>query len=77
MTKNLKNLKKRALKTVYLVDGNGNKLNRKVRRDAKGLYVINNGMRGTLIKSVKTWDASSFDVIETTRKVDFYTPLEA
>ena len=75
MTKNLKNLKKRAIKTVYLLDGNGNKLNRKVRRDDKGLFVINHGMRGVLVKSVNTWDASAFNVIETTRKVDYYVDL--
>lgn len=62
-------------KTTKLVDGNGNKLKRKIRKDSKGLFVINHGRRGTLIKTVKTTDIGEYHVIDITRKVDFYTEL--
>ncbi len=62
-------------KTTKLVDGNGNKLNRKIRRDNKGLYVINHGMRGTLIKSVVVSDIGDYHVIDVTRKVDYYNEI--
>ena len=71
-TININTMSKKVLKTVTLLDGNGNKLKRKIRRDSKGLYVINNGRRGTLIKIVSSWECSKFIVIEVIRKVDYY-----
>jgi len=61
-------------KTTYLLDGNGNKLNRKVRRDKDGLYVIRYGSRGTIKKTVKTDDSvEGYHLIYVTRQVDYYT----
>lgn len=60
-------------KIIYLRDGNGNKLTRKVRRDDKGLYVINHGMRGRLKKTVRAYDLSNkYHVISVTRQVEYY-----
>lgn len=74
-TININTMEKKVLKTINLVDGNGNKLNRKIRRDSKGLYVINHGRRGTLVKTVDSWECSKFLAIEVTRKVDYYVEL--
>jgi hypothetical protein len=59
-------------KRSYLLDGNGNKLKRKVRKDDKGLYVINHGMRGRLKKSVRSFDCDGWHVINIIRQVDYY-----
>ena len=60
-------------KQVSLKDGNGNKLARKIHRDSKGLYVINKGMKGYLVKSVKSHVVGDkYLSIRVTRKVDYY-----
>lgn len=62
----------RTFRITKLLDGNGNKLNRKIRRDWKGLYVINHGMRGYLTKTVEVSHGSNVRLIEVTRQVDYY-----
>lgn len=60
------------IKHTHLQDNQGRKLSRKVRRDSRGLYIINHGMKGYLIKSVKQYDCDQYHVINITRKVDYY-----
>ena len=74
-TININTMNKKVLKTVKLVDGNGNKLTRKIRKDDKGLYVINHGMKGYLKKIIESFECSKFISIEIIRKVDFYVAL--
>ena len=74
-TININSMEKKVLKTINLVDGNGNKLKRKIRRDSKGLFVINHGMKGYIKKTVDSWECSKFLAIEVTRKVDYYVAL--
>jgi len=60
-------------KMVYLKDGNGNKLVRKIRRDDDGLYVVRFGMKGRLKKTIIVDDSvEGYHLITVTRQVDYY-----
>jgi hypothetical protein len=64
---------KKIRKYAELVDGKGNKLNRKVHLDSKGLYVINNGMKGRLVKTVRRLEVNDvYATIRIVRKVSSY-----
>lgn len=71
-TKRIENAPTRTRKVVRLKDGNGNKLARKIRRDARGLYVVNKGARGYLKKHVECVDGGTIRCIFVTRSVAYY-----
>ena len=62
--------------STSLVDGNGNKLDRAIRKDSHGLYVINKGMRGALVKSFKRYEIDGVVSIAKTYSVDYYEALK-
>jgi len=64
-------------KSVYLRDNNGNQIYRKVRRDSKGLFVINRGMKGYLKKQVIPSICKGVNYLLIIRRVDYYVKNDA
>jgi hypothetical protein len=60
-------------KYAELQDNQGRKIERKVRRDDKGLFVIVKGMKGRLIRTTRRHEAcEGRATIRTTRTVSHY-----
>lgn len=64
---------KTAYKTHDLVDNADRKINRKIRKDEKGLYCLNRNRKGYIIKIVTRRELNNGIIwISTVRKIDIY-----
>ena len=60
-------------KIVKLTDNEGRKINNKIRKDSKGLYIVRNGLRGNLVKEISYIESGEYRCVFVTRRVKNYT----